>query len=67
MNVDAEEGELQVVVRDASGTAVAASPPIVGDFLEKPVNLDGDALPLDEPVTLEFQLKSGKLFSFWWE
>ena len=67
VNVDAEEGELQVVVRDASGTAVAASPPIVGDFLEKPVNLDGDALPLDEPVTLEFQLKSGKLFSFWWE
>jgi hypothetical protein len=65
----AKTGEIRVGIVDQPGRSVRECDPIVGDGLSLPVHWKGEeavGVERGQPITLEFRLRSARLFGFDW-
>ena len=65
LNVDATGGSVDVLLRDLQGKVVAQAEPITGDCLDAKIRWRQSPPALNEPVVLEIQARSAKLYSYW--
>ncbi len=67
INADASRGELRVSVLSATGQTIARSTPIAANTLEQAVSFDDELPTASQPMSLVFELKNCKLFSYWFK